>query len=342
MIEKLFKVRKDRFRDHPGIPPSLDLVEEDDRITHQISLDDEDLGSKENTMDECNVFQFDPNYTQTEAEWDEIKKEILGEEEDKLNEKGGVRGQDGEDLNQPDQNAQSEEEDNNEIQDMTEKDLINLRRTIYLAIMSSVDFQECCHKLLKLNVRQNQQQELCTMVLECCMQERTFSRFYGLLAQRLCQLVEVYQDCFQRVFVDSYETIHRLEVNKLRNAGKLFAHLLYTDSIEWRCLAVVRLTEEDTTSASRIFVKILFQEIAENMGVEMLARKLATDEVKPHLTGLFPKDSVENARFSVNFYTSIGLGLLTEDLREFLKNAPKLLLDQKYAELLAQAAEAAK
>jgi pre-mRNA-splicing factor CWC22 len=46
---------------------------------------------------------------------------------------------------------------------------------------------------------------------------------------------------------------------------------------------------------------------------------------------------VQNARFSINFFTSIGLGLLTEGLREFLKNAPKLLLERKYAELLAQA-----
>ena len=46
---------------------------------------------------------------------------------------------------------------------------------------------------------------------------------------------------------------------------------------------------------------------------------------------------MQNARFSINFFTSIGLGLLTEGLREFLKNAPKLLLERKYAELLAQA-----
>ena len=50
--------------------------------------------------------------------------------------------------------------------------------------------------------------------------------------------------------------------------------------------------------------------------------------------GLFPRDSVENARFAINFFTSIGLGAVTEDLREFLKEAPKLLLEQKYAELL--------
>ena len=40
-IEALFAVRKTRFAEHPGVIPELDLVEEEDKITHTISLDDE-------------------------------------------------------------------------------------------------------------------------------------------------------------------------------------------------------------------------------------------------------------------------------------------------------------
>ena len=40
-IESLFNVRKSKFKDHPGIAAELDLVEESDRITHEISLTDE-------------------------------------------------------------------------------------------------------------------------------------------------------------------------------------------------------------------------------------------------------------------------------------------------------------
>lgn len=66
---------------------------------------------------------------------------------------------------------------------MTETDLINLRRTIYLTIMNSVDFEECCHKLLKLNINGELQLfEVCSMICECCMQEKTYSSFYGHLA----------------------------------------------------------------------------------------------------------------------------------------------------------------
>lgn len=131
--------------------------------------------------------------------------------------------------------------------------------------------------------------------------------------------------------------MHRLEVNKLRNAAKFFGHLLHTSAIEWSCLQSIRLTEEDTTASSRIFIKILFQDLAENLGIDKLSKKLKEETLHPYLEGVFPKDSVENARFSINFFTSIGLGAITEDLREFIKSAPRLLLEKKYAELLAQA-----
>ena len=39
-----------------------------------------------------------------------------------------------------------------QIEDLTEQDLINLRRTIYLTIMSSAGFEECAHKLAKLDI----------------------------------------------------------------------------------------------------------------------------------------------------------------------------------------------
>merc|ERR1719203_1914268 len=39
--------------------------------------------------------------------------------------------------------------------------------------------------------------------------------------------------------------------------------------------------------------------------------------------GLFPRDNPRDTRFSINFFTSIGLGGLTEDLRSHLKTAPK-------------------
>lgn len=41
MIEVMFAVRKDGFKDHPVIPEGLDLVEEEDQFTHMLPLEDE-------------------------------------------------------------------------------------------------------------------------------------------------------------------------------------------------------------------------------------------------------------------------------------------------------------
>lgn len=46
MIEVLMQVRKDKYKDNPIIPEGLDLVEEEEQITHQIQLE-EDLQVQE-------------------------------------------------------------------------------------------------------------------------------------------------------------------------------------------------------------------------------------------------------------------------------------------------------
>jgi pre-mRNA-splicing factor CWC22 len=69
---------------------------------------------------------------------------------------------------------------------------------------------------------------------------------------------ELYAPKFLELFNKTYNNVHKMEVNKLRNAAKFFGHLLYTEAIEWSGLSSIRLTEEDTTSSSRIFIKILF------------------------------------------------------------------------------------
>jgi len=127
--------------------------------------------------------------------------------------------------------------------------------------MSSMDFEECCHKVLKLNMREGQEIVLCEMIIDCCKQERTYLRFYGLLGQRFCLINEIYKNILEEEFVKNYSTIHRITTNQLRNLAKFFAHLLYSDAIGWSVFQNVRLTEEDTSSSSRIFIKIIFQEV---------------------------------------------------------------------------------
>ena len=132
-------------------------------------------------------------------------------------------------------------------------------------------------------------------------------------------------ESFESLFKEQYHTIHRLEMNRLRNVAKMFAHLLYTDSLPWSVLECIKLSEETTTSSSRIFVKIFFQELCDYMGLPKLNARLKDETLEPFLEGLLPRDDPRHSRFAINFFTSIGLGGLTDELRKHLKNKPKVI-----------------
>jgi pre-mRNA-splicing factor CWC22 len=310
MIEVLFQVRKDRYKDNPAIREELDLVEEEDQVTHRVGLDDEI-----DVQDGLNIFKFDPEWEEHEEAYRKLKAEILGE--------GSGDEEDDDESDESEDDAEKQDEKALEIKDQSNTDLVNLRRTIYLTIMSSIDPEECCHKLMKISLPPGQEPELPSMVIECCSQERTYSKFYGLIGERFAKINRLWTDLFEQSFAKYYDTIHRYETNRLRNIARFFGHLISSDAIGWHVLSVVHLNEEETTSSSRIFIKILFQDLAEAMGMPKLQARLKDDILRPSFEGLFPHDNPRNTRFSINYFTSIGMGAVTEEMREYLQNMPK-------------------
>ncbi|KJA21085.1 hypothetical protein HYPSUDRAFT_141364 [Hypholoma sublateritium FD-334 SS-4] len=305
MIEVLMQVRKDKYKDNPILPEGLDLVEEDEQITHQIQLEEE-LQIQEG----LNIFKFDANYMENEEKYKAIKNEILGEES------GDESGSEEEDSEEEDEDVA---EDKEGIEDRTETNLVNLRRIIYLTIMNALNYEEAVHKLLKVQLQEGQEIELVNMIIECCSQERSYSTFYGLIGERFSKLNRIWTDSFEQAFNNYYTTIHRYETNRLRNIARFFGHLMATDAVSWVVLDCVKVNEDDTTSSSRIFIKIMMQEMMESLGLKVLAERFSDPEVKHACAGMFPMDIPKNTRFSINYFTSIGLGVLTENMREYLK-----------------------
>ncbi|CAN7010322.1 unnamed protein product [Brassica rapa subsp. trilocularis] len=134
LVESLVSIN---FENHKAIRPELDLL--DEKVTHIISLFDEI--DPETSLD---VFKPDPEFHQNERKYEQLKRKILGEEEDH-----------------------------------TETDLVSLRRKIYQTITSSLNYEDAGHKLLQLlRIKPGQEMELCVMILECCTEEITYRSFY--------------------------------------------------------------------------------------------------------------------------------------------------------------------
>jgi len=332
VIEGLFEVRRKKYEDFPDIVEGLDLVDEEDQVTHEVDLLDESIKGEET----LNIFKAQPpeQYAAEEAKWKQISAEILGLEED--DEESGSS----DDSEEEEEAAQEDQKAMQTIVDFTEQDLVNLRRSIYLVIMSSLHHEECVHKILKLNISDGQEKEVCTMLIDCCAMERMFNRFFALQGEKLCRLKPAYQDQFQEAFSIQFATVHRLETNKLRNIGKFFAHLLYTDAISWSLMLQIRITEETTTSSSRIFMKVIFQELSEQWGIEKIHGRLKEPELQQFFGGLFPTDHPKNMRFAINYFTAIGLGVLTEDLRQVLATQGPMIERQAKGAMIEDASTA--
>ena len=67
-------------------------VELDDQITHELSLDED-----YDVQTSLNVFTFDPAWDETERSYAEIRKEILGDEEEEAGDEDGGEDEGGED-----------------------------------------------------------------------------------------------------------------------------------------------------------------------------------------------------------------------------------------------------
>jgi len=254
--------------------------------------------------------------------YDAIRKEILGDSGES------------EDESSSEPEAETGEPNNQIlIEDKTEMDATNLKRNIYLTIMSSLDYEECAHKIIsKMGLKEGQEQELCKMIIDCCAQEKSYRRFYGLLAQRFAVLQQPFKECLEKLFMEYYDMIHVFDSNKLRNISKFFSHQLYSDAIGWEVFHVIKLNEDETNSSKRIFIMILFKELAEFLGVKRLNERLQNKDMSVFFQGIFPKDSPEHTRFSINFFSTIGLGYITEALRAHHVQTKKNLKNEQQKE----------
>lgn len=331
LIQEFFDNFKGLVTNYNGIDESLDLVEEEDQITHNFTLSENVLGD-----DHLDVFKFDPNYKDNREKYNIIRKGILGSdvETDSDQEVDNESSDYSSDYDNEEEEKQDVDDDDNrqytddkernkltvQIKDLTEQELTTFQKNVYLTIMSSMSPEEATHKLLKLPAVDPKRKEymLVDMVIKCCAQEKIYSKYYGLIGENLAVINKSWAEAFQALFKENYQNCHRYETALLRNIGAFWGHMFASDKIGWECLSVIKLTEEDTTSSGRIFIKFIFQRMVDELGDKKLNERISEDYIQPFIRGLFPVDNPDHLRFSINYFTAIGMGKLTDKMRSNL------------------------
>uniref|UniRef100_M0R6J5 Nucleolar protein with MIF4G domain 1 n=1 Tax=Rattus norvegicus TaxID=10116 RepID=M0R6J5_RAT len=121
----------------------------------------------------------------------------------------------------------------------------DVRRNIFCTMMTSEDFLDAFEKLLKLGLKDQQEREIVHILMDCCLQEKTYNPFYAFLASKFCAYERRFQMTFQFSIWDKFRDLENLSGTKFSNLVYLLTHLLKTKSLPLSVLKVVEFSELD-------------------------------------------------------------------------------------------------
>ncbi|KAI9330182.1 hypothetical protein BDR26DRAFT_1011420 [Obelidium mucronatum] len=79
----------------------------------------------------------------------------------------------------------------------------DIRRSIFVALMSAEDFVDAHEKLMRLGLKQKQEREIVRVLLHCCTNEKTYNPYYYLVATKFCSSSHGFKITFQYALWDS-------------------------------------------------------------------------------------------------------------------------------------------
>ncbi|KAH7913556.1 hypothetical protein BJ138DRAFT_1081255 [Hygrophoropsis aurantiaca] len=158
----------------------------------------------------------------------------------------------------------------------------DIRRSIFIVLMSSDDYLDACERLAQLNLTEVQQREIIRVNLHCCGNEKSYNPYYTLVCQHLCQRSHSYkitlQFCLWDFLRDLGETnvggaeviknfqndgggfdVKSIQPSRMRNVAKAYAWWIAKD-----CCSLTVFKPVDFTSLkpqAQLFMKELLLQV---------------------------------------------------------------------------------
>ncbi|KAM0898434.1 hypothetical protein ACQ4PT_021941 [Festuca glaucescens] len=117
----------------------------------------------------------------------------------------------------------------------------DIRRAIFCIIMSAEDYIDAFDKILRLDLSGKQDREIMRVIVDCCLQEKTFNKYYAVLASKLCSHDKNHKFSLQYCIWDRFKELDTMELNRSMNLAKLVAEMLANFSLSLATLKVVNL-----------------------------------------------------------------------------------------------------
>ena len=148
----------------------------------------------------------------------------------------------------------------------------DVRRTIFITILSSLDYQHAHMRLLKLNLKSKQMLEIPRVLVHCLTSEECANPFYALVAKKFCgehKLRKAFEftlfDAFRRMELgeDDEEEGARMSIEEIVTLAKFYGTMIAD-----RCMSIVvlkKLKFAYLDSKPSMFVEVLLTTILDQL-----------------------------------------------------------------------------
>lgn len=136
----------------------------------------------------------------------------------------------------------------------------DIRRAIFCIIMSAEDYVDAFDKILRLDLSGKQDREIMRVIVDCCLQEKTFNKYYAVLASKLCSHDKNHKFSLQYCIWDRFKELDTMDLNRSMNLAKLVAEMLANFSLSLASLKVVNLANPVEMTPKKIMhFRMLFE-----------------------------------------------------------------------------------
>lgn len=138
------------------------------------------------------------------------------------------------------------------------------RRAIFCIIMSGEDYIDAFEKILRLDLPGKQDREIMRVLIECCLQEKAFNKYYTILASKLCGHDKNHKFTLQYCLWDHFKELESMELGRSMNLARFVAEMLVSFSLSLAVLKSVDLSDPKQLTPKRIMhFRMLFEFIFE-------------------------------------------------------------------------------
>ncbi|KAG7555645.1 Initiation factor eIF-4 gamma MA3 [Arabidopsis suecica] len=139
------------------------------------------------------------------------------------------------------------------------------RKAIFCVIMSSEDYIDAFEKLLRLDLPGKQDREIMRVLVECCLQEKAFNKYYTVLASKLCEHDKNHKFTLQYCIWDHFKELESMSLQRSMHLAKFVAEIIVTFNLSLAVLKSVDLANPVELTPKRIMhFRMLFEAIFEH------------------------------------------------------------------------------